>query len=294
MAYRSSPYRKRRSGYRRTRRPRRTRGGYKRRYGYRYGKRRGVRKGGRNRISPYEKRKDTVKGAHETNDTDFGSIGTPNTLFGYCPTFLGRNAFRGKDIAQARIGRDSRTIGFSGYKERVLIATSSPLIWRRIVIWTYIQAGATIGPTKDGGVVGKYATRQITPIEIDSNLRSWLFRGSQGIDYTKHTLHEAPLNTDNFRVQMDRTQVINPTVSSGDQFSTLREKKFWNPGGKIIYDEDEAGNHFGNSLGWSVPSGPSKGNMYIFDLFTDGMAHTSDVKNIARFAPQGIRYWVEG
>lgn len=98
-----------------------------------------------------------------------------------------------------------------------------------------------------------------------------------------------------FTIQSDTTRIINPTsnvVSQG--FGTIREKKFWQPGGKIIYDDDEAGSQVSRSSGWSVPSFPSKGNMYIFDLFTDGMAHTADQGNVARFLPQGIHYWVEG
>jgi hypothetical protein len=286
---------------RRTRRYTRKRGSTRRgkKFGrrYRYGKskrRGGIRKRGRNWISPYQKKRDTVRAAHSTqSDNAWAPIGTPNTIFGFSPTWRDRTQITSSD--NPTIERRSRHVGYSGYKERVLIATSSPLIWRRIVIWSYIQVDSLAPPLKKDAAGNKYYTRNVTPLQLGPTLRNWLFRGTKGVDYTTDSVHEAPLNTDNFTIQSDTTRIINPTsnvVSQG--FGTIREKKFWQPGGKIIYDDDEAGSQVSRSSGWSVPSFPSKGNMYIFDLFTDGMAHTADQGNVARFLPQGIHYWVEG
>ena len=153
------------------------RGGYNRR---RYRRRR------RNWISPYNKKHDVIKGAHDTNDNSFAPIGAPNTFFGYCPTYM-PNAVAEDTSPNRQKVRMSKNVGFTGYKERVHIATAESLIWRRIVIWSYNRLNNTAGPTKTDSDGASYTTRQITPLELNEGVRAFLFRGTQGVDYTENT-----------------------------------------------------------------------------------------------------------
>lgn len=224
---------------------------------------------------------------------EFGVIDAPNTFFGFCPTFrqlLSSNS----SVNTLPHSRQSAKIGFTGYKERVLIATGSSLIWRRIVLWSYTQFTPAQPPVKGQSTDNpNWYGRQTTPLENTIALREFLFEGTDGTDYTVHSIHEAKLNRNNFTVAYDRTRWLNPTHDTED-FGYQKEFKFWNPGGKIIYDDDESGSEKLPANGWSSSTRESRGNMYIFDIFNSGLGLTSDVSNIARFCPQGTAYWVEG
>lgn len=295
MALRSRFYRRRRMGRSYRRRPvrrysRRGRSGYGR-GGY---NRRRYRRGRRSWISPYNKKRDVVKGAHDSNDNSFAPIGAPNTFFGFCPTYM-PNAVAGDTGHNHQKVRLSKNVGFTGYQERVHIATAESLIWRRIVIWSYNRLENTAGPTKTDSDGNVYTTRQITPLQLTEGVRAFLFRGTQGVDYTENTLHEAPLNSDHFTVAYDRTRVLQPRRPTGDEYGHIFNMKFWNPGGRIIYSDDEDGLTKGPLVnGWSSLGRASKGNMYIFDVFSTGFSLTSNTPSIARFAPTGCRYWTEG
>ncbi|WGD01128.1 MAG: capsid protein [Genomoviridae sp.] len=292
--------------YRFRRRFGRARRSYRRRPVRRYSRRgrSGYGRGGYNRrrprrrrrswISPYNKKHDVIKGAHDTNDNSFAPIGAPNTFFGFCPTYM-PNLVTGDTGHNPSKVRTSKNVGYTGYQERVHIATAESLIWRRIVIWSYNRLNNTAGPSKTDSSGTSYTTRQITPLQLNEGVRAFLFRGTQGVDYTENTLHEAPLNADHFTVAYDRTRVLQPRRDTGDEYGHIFNMKFWNPGGRIIYSDDEDGLQKGSEVnGWSSLGRSSKGNMYIFDVFSTGYSLTSDTPSIARFAPTGTRYWVEG
>lgn len=157
-------------------------------------------------------------------------------------------------------------------------------------MWSHERVSASTPPIKGGGsgVPGK-RQRNIQPQANTEYFREWLFKGTQGTDYTTNTIHQAPVNRANVTVSYDRTTVINPNNAPTEGNGKLIEKKFWNPGGHIKYDDDEAGSKNFNEPGWSARSGNSKGNMYIIDIFnTPGISTASGV-----FQPQGTTYWVE-
>lgn len=278
-SYRRYPrrgYRKNfRRGYRRnyrTRRPRR--GNYRR----------------RNWISPYNKKYDTLRSAQNSNDNSYGTIDAPNSFFAFCPTYRSLLSPT-KTLENRTFTRESSKIGFTGYKERCLVATGVSLIWRRIVVWSYQTFNPAKPPIK-GSNDSTWYGRQTTPVENTLEFRSWLFRGTEGTDYTRASTHEAPLETKNFTVSYDKTRWLNPTHEN--DFGYQKEFTFWHPGGKIVYDDEEIGSAKIPGQGWSAPTRESRGNMYVIDIFNSGLGLTSDLGNIARFAPQGTAYWVEG
>ena len=246
------------------------------------------------RITPYNRKHNVVRGAHETNDESFASIDSPNTFFLYCPSYL-PNRVAGDDNANSQKVRESKYVKYTGYREKVHITTSAALIWRRIVIWSYNRIPNAVGPTKTDANGNTYDTRQITPLQNTEDWRTFIFRGTQGIDYTVDTLHEAPLNSDHFTVAYDRTRTLNPRRPGGDQFDFIHNAKFWNHGGKIIYSDDESGLTKGpETNGWSALGRESKGNLFILDIFSTGTSLTSNQSGVARYAPVGTKYWTEG
>lgn len=123
-------------------------------------------------------------------------------------------------------------IAFRGYKERSLITATRSIIWRRIVLWSYTRFSDAMPPLKGTGAASYYA-RQITPLTNSAELRGFLFRGEQGIDYTPSTIHQAALNTTNFTVVMDRVVTVNPNFDSSDNPKVF-ERKDWIPEGKLF------------------------------------------------------------
>lgn len=182
------------------------------------------------------------------------------------------------------------TIFMNGYKERISIQANSPIIWRRIVFWTYFENEAAVGPRKGGSTSGSaaYYTRQMTPVQNTADLRQIIFRGIQGIDYNARTMINAPLNRDVIDVVMDKTQTVNPI---GGGMPRIQNRKHYFKGGKIVYHQKESGSVETNSA-WSVPGRKSKGNMYIFDLFSDnGFSDSKTTKG--QFSCEGRLYWSE-
>lgn len=266
-------------------------GGRRRSFG-RY--RRVRRRGPINRVSPFDHKKDTLVGGHNTSNTTFVPIAVtdaePNMFLGFCPTWLPHNTGAATTVGPAtRHRRGQPTIFFKGYRENVNLTVQSSVIWRRVVLWSYRRVVEMQPPLK-GTAPAAYHVRQLTPISNTVAFRTWLFAGTQGIDYTVQTLHQAALNTTNFVVQSDKTRTINWNVDATVDFKYY-EKKFWNPGGKIVYPYDEQGETTSlGAGGFSANSRESKGNMYIIDIFSAPGTNGT----VGNFSPQGTRYWKEG
>lgn len=199
---------------------------------------------------------------------------------------------------QGTHNRHSRRVDYTGYRERVMVTARRPVMWRRIVVWSYIRIGnatPVIGTDSNGN---DFFKRNVTPVvgNSTSDIREFLFAGTQGPDFSASGVFEAPLNRDHYSVAYDKVRVINPSHAYPDGVGgQISWRKFWNPGGKIVYDEDEKGSSAGDSTGWSVYSNPSRGNMYIFDIFGDGGNHPegNPAEQIGKFRPVGQNYWRE-
>lgn len=177
--------RKRRTTYRRHRRPRYT-------------------------VSAYNKHRDTIQAGMPNSTTSSAPIsdGAENTFFLFCPTYLpGRSAIRARYSHE----RSNERIHFTGYREKVMMKMTQSVIWRRIVVWSHERVASATPPIKGGGsgVPGK-RQRNIQPQANTEYFREWLFQGTQGTDYTSNTIHQAPVNRSNVTVSYDRTSVINP------------------------------------------------------------------------------------
>lgn len=250
-------------------------------------RKRNYRRRSRYTVSPYNKRKDTIRAATDNGNSSAAiSDGAENTFFGFCATFMpGRAGIRPEFGHE----RHNDRIHFTGYREKVLVQANESMIWRRLVVWSHERRLALQPRTIEGSGGAVIRQRNITPQANTENFREWLFQGTQGIDYTTQTIHQAPVNRSNVTVQYDRTSIINPNTGPTLGNGKLIEKKFWNPGGLIKYDDTEAGTKDFNHPGWSARSGASKGNMYIIDIFnTPGVNSSAGV-----FQPQGVTYWVE-
>lgn len=240
-------------------------------------------------VTPYDKHQDTIQAGMPNSTVSSAPIsdGAQNTFFIFCPTFLpGRSAVRARYAHE----RSNSRIHFTGYREKVMMKMTQSVIWRRIVVWSHERVSVATPPIKGGGsgIPGK-RQRNIQPQANTEYFREWLFQGTMGTDYTTNTIHQAPINRSNVTVSYDRTSIINPNNAPTEGNGKLMEKKFWNPGGLIKYDDDEAGSKNFNEPGWSARSGNSKGNMYIVDIFnTPGISTPCGV-----FQPQGTTYWVE-
>lgn len=208
----------------------------------------------------------------------------------YCPTARGRVHWEFPGSPVAPHARNQETVYLTGYKERVDIQAQTFFIWRRIVFFTFLQVPNAVGPKKGGGGNNyfKHYTRQMTPIQNDATLRSLVFQGSDGIDYTANTLHIAPLNHSRIDVVMDKSWNMNP-IGAG-AFKMQARKHFFR-GGRMIYADEEVGNVNASSP-WSVPSRKSKGNMYILDVFSDGGFH-STLGEAGKIQCEGKLYWSE-
>lgn len=171
---------------------------------------------------------------------------------------------------------------------------SQPFVWRRIVVWSYKQLpfmAPVLKGTEPGNMYNRMF-RNIVPTSDTQVLRDFLFVGQRDVDYARLTEHNAKVDTKNMTVAYDRTRNLNP---NGDpaEFNKILTFNFWHPGGYIIYDDDEFGSNVGVSQFYSGPTRRSKGNMYIFDIFSGGLASTADLNNVGRISTQSTVYWKE-
>lgn len=246
-------------------------------------------------MSAYNNKSDTVRPAHQTNNATRTPIkvggDNPNTMILYCPTARGRPAVKSDGtVPNSPHARFNDRTYVSGYKESINIYSSGPFIWRRIVFWSYQQASVAAGPKAGGSDASSraYYTRQMTPVENNDTLRQWIFDGTMGIDYHRNTMHQAPLNHRWIDVAMDKTYRFN---GQGANLPRIQQFNHYYPGGVVQYADQEFGN-VNDGSPWSVTSRQSKGNMYIFDIFSDGGMDGGNNK-VGNIQCEGKLYWSE-
>src|SRR5699024_3727671 len=128
----------------------------------------------RPRISPYKKKTDAIRGGDISNQTrDFGWFNTNDTYFVFSPTMRPRDY----QNEQGTHNRHSRRVEYTGYRERVMVTAQRPVMWRRIVVWSYIRIGnatPVIGTDSDGN---DFFKRNVTPVVGNStiDIREFLF-----------------------------------------------------------------------------------------------------------------------
>lgn len=246
-------------------------------------------------MSPYNNKNDVIRPAHNSNNNPVTPIestaGNPNTLLLFCPSARQRPNLDGSVMSrESRHGRFNEKIYLTGYKERININVSLPTLWRRIVFWSYVQLPVAIGPKKGGADASgnAYYTRQMTPVENTLDIRTLLFEGTQGVDYGVDTLIQAPVNTRFVHVQMDKTYRLNPNTTVPKIYTFNHYYR----GGRLWYLDDESGN-FNTGSPWSAPNRASKGNLYIFDIFSPGVQQEESGSR-AVVQCEGRLYWAEG
>lgn len=247
-------------------------------------------------LSKYTNKSDTLRPAHNTNNnvwTDFTIGGSsPNTMILFNPTYRQKRFMSNVAVSPDQPHqRHTTTTYISGYKERISVFSLLPCTWRRIVFWSYQRVLAAAGPLKGGAEhqVQAYYTRQMTPVENSQDLRNWIFQGTQGVDYTKETLIRAPVNHKHIDVVMDKTYNLQGTQSNPKSYSF----KHYFPGGRLIYDDNEQGGYDSITGGYSTTSRKSKGNLYIFDMWSDGGFITSSESKAGGFQAEGRLFWSE-
>lgn len=160
----------RKRSYRRApRRSRPTR--YKRRYG-----RRRVGRGRRTgypprrlRISPREKKTDTVIGSVKgTGQSGAFNVQQGLTASIYCPTWRDVQAKVVRQGLGTEHVRTSDELYYTGFKDRMSIQCTAPFVWRRIAIWTYERYTEGIPELlQDQGNGTQVYTRSINPIQTN-------------------------------------------------------------------------------------------------------------------------------
>lgn len=221
------------------------------------------------------------------------SSGTPNQIHLFCPTGRVMNRMKGAGdghyIRNSDYTRGQSNVYVNGYKENVEIYSGGPFIWRRIVFWAYEAVPRAVQMRQSGGTSEWYYTRNLRPFENSEDFREWLFGATQGIDYTKSTLHMTPVNRQRIKVVMDKTYHMN---AQSDSTPRLRVFKHYFKGGKIIYDDKEVGSYpiESDNTAFSISSRMSMGNMYICDIFSNPFGTTG---GSSAFSAQGRLYWSE-
>lgn len=245
-------------------------------------------------LSPYNNKSDVIRPAHNSNNNPVTPItsspNNPNTLLLFCPTARQRPVMDSPvGSRESRHGRFNDKIYFTGYKERININVGLATVWRRIVFWSYTQIPSAIGPKKGGSDASStaYYTRQMTPVENTIDLRTLLFEGQLGTDYGLDTLIQAPVNTRFVHVQMDKTYRLNPNTTNPKIYTFNHYYR----GGRLWYLDDESGNYNIGSP-WSVPNRASKGNLYIFDIFSPGVSQEEGAQR-GLVQCEGRLYWAE-
>ncbi len=246
-------------------------------------------------ITSLTKKSDTLKPAHNSNANAHADItiggDNPNTFFLFSPTArrMPRKVTTAGLRAHTPHTRNQSTIWYTGYQERMELSSTISYIWRRVVFWTHHRIPEAVGPQKIPAQedIQHYYTRQMTPLTNTAQFRQFMFQGADGIDYNTSTLHLAPMNKRNMKIVMDKTYRIN------ELNNRLTTKKHFFRGGKIIYDEHEIGSGVDDTSYWSTADiQNSKGNLYVFDIFSDGgLLSTTQVAG--QFMCQGKSYWKE-
>lgn len=244
-------------------------------------------------ISPYEHKKDTIRPHNEGTDGSWVNVNVggaaPNTFVLFSPTARPRvpRPTIGT-FAEPDYGRSQKDIFFKGYSERMTVFANSSFMWRRIVFWSYYRDIAALNTTgTPEGSPGVRHNRQLTPYTNDQDMRDWLFKGTQGVDWTTDSMIMAPVNKDMNNVVMDKTYNIN--VKDSTDFTMINKKHYY-PGGRISYDDYESGTKTVSTSPWAAGNfRSSMGNMYILDIFSDAGGRESS-QQAGRFTCQGVTY----
>lgn len=219
-------------------------------------------------------------------------------VFAFCPTFRDRAALD----EQQEIARHSANVFYKGYKELLSLRTSQPIVWRRIVFWTYDTWFSLVPWRLDRSNTGDppetYYARRIDHKAFfgsDSGLRNMMFRGSLGIDYTSEGVVHTPVDRKRNRVVYDKSFNITPNYdASTDEFGKMIQKKLWHPANRTIwYDDVEQGSSVTSQSGWSSPSPLSAGNMFVVDLISNGEQQLDPSTQLGTFTASGVEYWHE-
>lgn len=176
--------------------------------------------------------------------------------------------------------------------------TSQPMLWRRIVLWTYDQwySAVPYRVAEPNDPNEEYYLRRLDKKELfgaQTQVRQQLFRGTSGIDYTNSALHNARVDRIKNRVVYDKTINVTPNYdASTDEFGKIIERTQWHPCNKtIIYEDQEEGSSKIGS-GWSSIVRKSAGNMMIVDIMTTGDGGTG-TDQCGTVGMHGTYYWHE-
>lgn len=291
MAYRMRYARNRRRFVRSQRRRGVRTGKFPRRYRRTANKRRSYR-----RLMNVTSRKyrDTYYGVPSTDNTSQtqAPLNLGTNVFAFCPTY--------RDLNPALQNTRETAFTFAkGYRERITIRVSQPVLWRRIVFWSYDRFFSTypFQVSEPTDTDQDYYLRRLDHKNLygaQSQLRQGLFRGTSGIDYTNSSLHNAVIDRQKNRVKYDRTINVTPNYdASTDEFGKIMERTQWHPcNAKIMYDDIEEGSSVIRN-GWSSVARRSAGNMYIVDIISTGDSGLDTSTQVGTVAMHGTYYWHE-
>lgn len=226
---------------------------------------------------------------HHNNENDRTPLNFSNVnlFLGFSPTMRRGWQDENDRVVDLHHTRAKSRTYCNGYSETITLMVEAPVLWRRIVFWSYAQAGALEGPrSTGGGSLIPYYTRQGVPINNSQELRDWLFLGTEDRDYERPQMINAPLNVSNMKLVMDKKRTLNPYDSDLGRMYTF--KHFYR-GGRIWYNDLETGSK-DNFSPFSTLSRQSVGNLYIFDMFSQTVTGNS---NAGWISCQGKYYWSE-
>jgi hypothetical protein len=240
------------------------------------------------------KYRDTYYGVPSSDDTSStqAPLYTGTNVFAFCPTFRELDA-------SLQNTRETKFVFAKGYRERITIRVSEPVLWRRIVLWTYepffgsvpFRVAEPVDTNQD------YYLRRLDHKVLygaQTQMRQQLFRGTSGVDYTNSSIHNAVIDRQKNRVVYDKTINVTPNYdASTDGFGKIMERTQWHPcNAKIMYDDIEEGSSVIRS-GWSAVARRSAGNMYVIDIISTGDAGLDAATQVGTVAMHGTYYWHE-
>lgn len=180
---------------------------------------------------------------------------------------------------------------YRGFKERVMINTTTAASWR----WRRIVFACKGITSRIPGLRGNYETnagwpRALVNLSGDpagtlrNGLEELLFEGQAGIDWL--TTYTAKVDTKRVTLMYDKTRVIN----SGNQLGKFATYNMWHPINKnVVYDNDEQGEGKTNSA-ISTTSREGLGDVFVVDLFSCATGNAADALG---FEPECTTYWHE-
>lgn len=205
-------------------------------------------------------------------------------IFLFCPNYRDLD----RDVSNDHT-RNAQDVFFRGFAERFWVQTGgSPLVHRRIVFWAQ-QVIEQARPllTFPPNAPPQYS-RPFTDIKGESLLMEYLFQGTSNVDYATDYWPAAKLDRRHTRVISDTTKTTNP----GNDTATQKLYKTWiGVNRRLSYQDEESGGGETSSP-WAAPSPWNPGNLYVMDIFTQGMGARSAAVG-AQFSTQGTVYWHE-